>query len=159
MKQILFCSRVSLPSAASEISSPAGDALHACLKTARSRHSACGVSSLLVRHGDSLLAALEGAHTYVDRMFAALLQDGLLDPPRILADNPIGRREYSEIALGLIEVDTLSPQPAWASKPLHAMDARAARRVLKSLRAFHGLHAAPARESFLHSVQVGSLKA
>jgi len=154
MKQIVFTSRIPCDS---EAATPSLELEK--IQAARGRHSACGVSSLLVRRGDRLLGVLEGGRAYVDRMWAALAKDGLLDDVHVLLDHPILCREYSEVALSLIEVETLSPRPTWADKDLLDLDLRAAKRVLKSLRAFHGLHTEPARESHLRSVQVGPLRA
>lgn len=161
MKQLLFCSRFSLDSSAtlaSAAQSPDAPTLLGKVKAARIRHSACGVSSILVRQGDRLLGVLEGGDPYVDRMWAALAKDGLLEELKILAEKPVHDREYSEVALSLVEVDTLEPRPAWADKNLMELDTRAARRILGNLRAFHGLHAEPARESHLHSVSVGPVR-
>ncbi|SEF75871.1 hypothetical protein SAMN05421819_1080 [Bryocella elongata] len=164
MKQVLFLSRIA---AESTLQTPGVQVsgtqepseLLLKFQAARSRHSACGVSSVMVRQGDHLLGVLEGGLAYVDRVMAALAKDGLLNELHVLADKPILCREYSEVALSLIEVQTLCPAPSWASKDLSTIDLRSAKRILKSLRAFHGLHAAPVRESHLRSVQVGPLRA
>lgn len=165
MKQVIFTSRLtSEPSAPATVapshaSASGQPSLLSKVQAARRRHSACGVSSLIVRQGDLLLGALEGGRIYVDRMIAALANDGLLDQLNVLIDRPLQYREYSEVALSLIEAETLTPRPTWAGKDFATLDLRAAKRILKGLRAFHGLHAEPARESHLRSVQVGPLRA
>lgn len=160
MKQLLFRSRIA-PASASPVP-PADPRLPSAtfldrIKAARGRHSACGVSSLIVRQGDQLLGVLEGASAYVDRMVGPLLQDGLLAEMQVLEERAIDARQYSEVALSLVETDTLSPRPSWAEAGLATLDLRAARKALKSLRAFHGLHAEPVRASHLHQAADGIL--
>jgi hypothetical protein len=127
MKQVVFLSRIlPEPGTPAELPSATSSSLLSKIRAARTRHSACGVSSLLVRQEDCLLGTLEGSPIYVDRMLASLAKEGLLDDLQVLADQPIQHREYSEVALSLIEVEALAPAPAWTGQDIATMDLRTA---------------------------------
>ena len=97
LKKIIYASRAVHPMSEAELVD--------LLSRARTRNQAAGVTGMLLYAGQSFLQMLEGDAASLEHIYASISRDPRHNALRLLAEEPIGMRRFTDWSMGFDHID------------------------------------------------------